>query len=259
MKKVLIGLVVVVVALGGVFYYLASNLDSILKQVIESEGSSTLGTEVRVDSVALDLRGGTATINGFTVANPDGFSDADMIRFDELHVALDLASIGSDVIRINTIRSTNPYARFELQGTRSNIQVIRDRFPPASSEPPAESSGPAPVIALDDLTINGIQGTLQSDQLPRAVDVNFGNVQVTNVEGTPDVLAQQIARSIMAQLANNARDALEEVASGAVEAEIRNRVNEATEDVRNRVDEELQNADPEIREAAEALRDRLGF
>lgn len=259
MKKVLIGLVVVVVALGGVFYYLASNLDSILKQVIETQGSSTLGTAVRVDSVAVDLRGGTATINGFSVANPEGFSDEDMMRFDELHVSLDLASIGSDVIRINTIRSTNPYMRFELQGTRSNIQAIRDRFPPASSEPPAEPSGPAQVLALDDLTINGIQGTLQSDQLPRAVDVNFGNIQVTDVEGTPDVLAQQIARSVMTQLARNARDALESVASGAIEAELQNRVDEATESVRNRVDEELQNADPEIQEAAEALRDRLGF
>ena len=243
MKKVLIGLVVVVVALGGVFYYLASNLDSILERVIESEGSSALGTEVQVDSVAVDLRGGTATINGFSVANPDGFSNEDMMRFDELHVALDLASLRSDVIRINTIRSTNPYVRFELQGTRSNIQAIRDRFPP-SSEPPAESTGPAPVIALDDLTINGIQGTLQSDQLPRAVEVNFGNVQVTNVEGTPDVLAQQISRAVLAQLANNARAALERVASGAVEAEIRDRVNEATEDVR---------------EAAEALGNSLGI
>lgn len=243
MKKILIGLVVVVVALGGVFYYLASNLDSILERVIESEGSSALGTEVQVDSVAVDLRGGTATINGFSVANPDGFSSEDMMRFDELHVALDLASLRSDVIRINTIRSTNPYVRFELQGTRSNIQAIRDRFPP-SSEPPAESTGPAPVIALDDLTINGIQGTLQSDQLPRAVEVNFGNVQVTNVEGTPDVLAQQISRAVLAQLANNARAALERVASGAVEAEIRDRVNEATEDVR---------------EAAEALGNSLGI
>jgi len=243
MKKILIGLVVVVVALGGVFYYLASNLDSILEQVIESEGSSALGTEVQVDSVAVDLRGGTATINGFSVANPDGFSSEDMMRFDELHVALDLASLRSDVIRINTIRSTNPYVRFELQGTRSNIQAIRDRFPP-SSEPPAESTGPAPVIALDDLTINGIQGTLQSDQLPRAVEVNFGNVQVTNVEGTPDVLAQQISRAVLAQLANNARAALERVASGAVEAEIRDRVNEATE---------------EVREAAEALGNSLGI
>lgn len=100
------------------------------------------------------------------------------------------------------------------------------------------------MIALDDLTINGIQGTLQSDQLPRAVEVNFGNVQVTNVEGTPDVLAQQISRAVLAQLANNARAALERVASGAVEAEVRDRVNEATE---------------EVREAAEALGNSLGI
>jgi hypothetical protein len=259
MKKVLIGLVVIVVALGGVFYYLASNLDGILKQVIETQGSSALGTDVRVDSVAVDLRGGTATINGFRVANPDGFSDADMMRFDELHVALDLASISSDVLRINTIRSTNPYMRFELQGTRSNIQAIRDRFPPSAAEEPAQPTGPEPVIALDDLTINGIQGTLQSDQLPRPVDVSFGSIQVTNVEGTPEVLAQQIARSIMSQLANNARDALESVASGAIEAELENRVNEATDSVRNRINEELQDADPEIQQAAEALQNRLGF
>jgi gas vesicle protein len=63
----------------------------------------------------------------------------------------------------------------------------------------------------------------------------------------------------MSQLANNARDALESVASGAIEAELENRVNEATDSVRNRINEELQDADPEIQQAAEALQNRLGF
>ncbi|HEX4930985.1 MAG TPA: hypothetical protein VFV62_09760, partial [Gaiellaceae bacterium] len=42
-------------------------------------GDEAAGTPVRVDAVDLDLLAGSATIRGFTLANPPGYSDAAML------------------------------------------------------------------------------------------------------------------------------------------------------------------------------------
>src|SRR5690606_19437479 len=90
MKRLLyIVLAVLVVVVGGMIYLL-NNLDGLVKRAIEVAGTNALATEVRVSSVNIDLANGSATLSGFSIANPPGFSNADMVRFDELYLAFDL-------------------------------------------------------------------------------------------------------------------------------------------------------------------------
>lgn len=250
MKKLLIGLLVVVVLIGGGLYYVVSNLDSIVKNGIESAGTDALGTDVRVDSVAIDLTAGIATLSGFSIANPEGFSNQDMVRFDELSVAIDLGSLRSEVIRITSIRSENPYVFYELQGTQSNIDAVRARFP-AQESAPEPTSGPQPVIGIDAVTINGIQGTLQSDLLSTPINVNLGNVNLPAVQGTPPELARQIARPLLAQLARNAAAAF----SAIPVSQLRDSADQAVEELQQQLDE----AEDAARTAADELRIRLGL
>mgnify|MGYP005813988131 FL=1 len=252
MKKLLVGLLALAVIIGAGMMLLVSNLDSIVKRAVESAGTDALGTPVRLESVAIDLRAGTASLYGFSVANPPGYSDQDMIRVDELSVAIDIASLNSDVIRITSIRSVNPYVLYELQGTRGNLNAIMDQFPPAAET--QEPAGPLPVIAIDEISVNGIQGSLQSAQVSRAVDINLGNVLVTGVQGTPDELATQISRPLIAQLARNAAAALSSaIASGALEGELQQRASEAVDDLRSEAADQLEQAEDAVR----SLRDRL--
>lgn len=238
MKKLILILSLLLIMVGVAVVYLASNLDAIAKRAIESAGTNALGTAVRVDNVSIDLAGGSAILSGFTVANPSGFSNGDMMRFDELRVAIDIRSLNSDVIRINNISSVNPYVLFEMRGGRSNFDAVRERFPP--QEAPAEPSA-EPVIAINEIVINGVQGAVQADPLPRPVNVNLGNVSIPPVEGTPEVLARQIARPLLTQLARNATAALSQATAEALEAELRERAGEAVD------------------EAARSLRERLGL
>jgi len=238
MKKPFFILSLLLVLGGAGVVYLATNMDSIAKRAIESAGSNALGTAVRVSSVSINLADGSATLSGFTIANPSGFSNQDMMRFDELRVAIDIRSLNSDVIRINSINSTNPYVFFEMRGGRSNMDAIRERFPP--QEAPAEPAA-GPVIAINEIVINGIQGAVHADPMPRPVNVNLGNVSIPPVQGTPEVLARQIARPLLTQLARNATAALGQVAAEALEAELRERAGDAVED------------------AARSLRERLGL
>lgn len=244
MKKLFLILSLLVVMVGAGAVYLLTNLDSIAKRAIESAGSNALGTAVRVESVSIDLIGGSATLSGFTVANPAGFSSQDMIKFDELRVAIDTRSLNADVIRINSIASVNPYVLFEMSGERSNFDAVRERFP--AQEPPAESVE-GPVIAISEIRIDGIQGSLQADPLPRPVSVNLGNVAIPPVQGTPEELARQIARPLLTQLARNATAALGQVTAEALESELMNRADDAVEELRSQTEEAARNLRERLR------------
>ena len=245
MKKLFIGLLVLALLLGAGLYYLVSNLDAIVKRGIETAGTDALGTDVRVESVAIDLSAGSATLSGFSIANPQGFSNQDMVRFDELSVTLDLGSLRSDVIRISSIRSVNPYVLYELQGTQSNIDAVRARFP-AQDAAPESDPGPQPVIGIDAVTIS-----LQSDLLSTPINVNLGNVNLPAVQGTPPELAQQIARPLLAQLARNAAAAFAAIPA----SQLRDSAGQAVGELQ----EQLDQAEEAARSAADELRNRLGL
>lgn len=239
-------LALLVLVIGGVVL-LVNNLDGMVRRAIEVSGTNALGTEVRVSSVDLDLAAGTATLSGFSIANPEGFSNEDMLRFDELYLALDLASLNTDVIRVNSIRTVNPFVRYEMQGTRSNLDVVRERFPPQpASTAPADTI--QPVIAINGVNITGIQGTLQSDLLENPVNVNLGDVVIPPVQGTPEQLAQQIARPLLTQLGIRAATAMATTVSGMSTEELRS---EAESVIRNAADQLLNRLNPQPATPAE--------
>ena len=232
MKKLLyIVLALLVLVVGGVLL-LVNNLDGLVRRAMEVSGTDALGTPVSVGSVSIDLARGTATLTDVSIANPEGFSNQEMVRFDELYLALDLASLNTDVMRVNSIRSVNPFVLYEMQGTRSNLDVVRERFPARpESTPPAETV--QPVIAVNEVTITGIQAVLQSDLLENPVDVNLGDVVIPPVQGTPEELAQQIARPLLTQLGVRAATAMATTVSGMSTEELRN---EAEDVLRNAAD-----------------------
>lgn len=238
-KLLLVALALVVLVVGGAVFLL-NNLDGLVRNAIQVQGSNALGTEVSVGSVDIDLAGGTATLSDFSIANPDGFSNADMVRFDELSLAIDLASLNTDVIRINSIRTVNPYVLYEMQGTRSNLDAVRERFPsqPASTAP---ANTAQPVIAINEVSIAGIQGTLQSDLLENPVNVNLGNVVIPPVQGTPEQLAQQIARPLLSQLGVSAANALATAMAGMSVDQLRSGAEGA---IRNAADQLLNRLNP---------------
>lgn len=250
MKKLISVVAVLLVLVAGGAYLLLGNLDSIAKRVIERTGTQTMGSAVRVGSVSIDLRGGNATINNFRVANPQGFSNQDMMRFEQLHVDIDIRSLGSDVIRINRITTTEPYVLYELEGSTANLDVVRERLARApEEEPPAEPEREI-VLSIGEIRVEDISGRLQSDRLPRPVNVSLGTVQLENMEGTPNVIAQQIARPLVSQLYRNASSALVAATTELLEGELTERAEQAARELREQAEERMD-------EAVEDLTDRV--
>ena len=103
MKKILIGVVVVVVALAGVITYIFLNAGDIVKQVVEEVGSDATKTKVTLNSVDLSLQSGEAALIGFQMGNPEGFKSPKFMSFGLVSVKIDTGSLSEDVIVIKEV------------------------------------------------------------------------------------------------------------------------------------------------------------
>src|SRR5690606_36699221 len=144
----------------------------LVEQAIETAGTQALGTPVTVDAVELDLAAGRASIFGFAIANPEGFSDNAVLSFQETTVVLDLANLSSQHVGIQSILARNPRVYFESQGRESNIDVLRQRL--ASAEPDAAAAPETPAgnpvrLSIGSVDVQQIEAVLDVDVLQAPV------------------------------------------------------------------------------------------
>jgi hypothetical protein len=209
MKKLLIGLGVLVVLVVGGAFFLLSNLDGLVKTAIETFGSEAIGSEVSVGSVEIDLRGGSAAIYDFNVANPEGFSDRLMLSFSEVSMAIDLASINSDVIRINSIVARQPSVLYERANGTTNIDTVSAKFAGSEDQQTVDPAAEETAVRLDieSILIEDIQAHMAGEGDPD-LTINLGDINLQNMQGTPDEIALQIMTPLMRQISANAASAL---------------------------------------------------
>jgi len=237
MKKVLIALGIIVVLVAGGFTYVYLNLDELVETAIETAGSRALGTQVAVGSVALNLTGGTAEIYDFTIANPQGFTQGDMLRFSELSVGLDIQNISAESIHVLSVVSRDPCVLYESRDGMTNFDAISSRFDSGEPAEPAEDPGSQPRVIVDDILIENISGTLMDDRLPNPVEVSLGDIELQNLDGTPADLASQVMAQILSQVGRRAAEALVSRVTDLLgnSEELQNRVDEG----RQRLEEEV--------------------
>jgi len=133
---IILAIVIVVVAAA---IYVFTNLDSIIKTAVEEVGTEVTQTKVSLNDVEVSLTEGSGALRGFSLANPQGFSDNNAMQFNEVSVALDLATVQSDPIVIKEIVIDAPKVVYEFGQGGSNIDTIKDNV--AKSAPSDEGGG----------------------------------------------------------------------------------------------------------------------
>ena len=125
MKKVLIGIAVLVVVIGVGVYWFLGNLDSLIKAAIEEYGSKITKTEVTLDKVEVSPTSGAGSLTGFTMGNPAGFKSDSAFKLGQVSVTLDTESIGGATIVIKEVVIAAPAVTYEIGSAGSNIDAIR--------------------------------------------------------------------------------------------------------------------------------------
>lgn len=193
-KKILIGVVALLVIVGVGAYYLLSNLDGYVKSAIEKYGTEATQADVKVGGVKIGLRDGSGQITNLTLGNPKGFSSPNAFTLGEVKVVIDPASVTGDVIHIKEIVIDKPQVTYEPNlGGGGNLETIQKNVsayaakmgggkPAAASEPKSEKK-----LIIDRVSIRGGQVTLSNEALSRTT----GNASV----GLPAINLHDIGKA----------------------------------------------------------------
>jgi hypothetical protein len=243
MKKVMIGLGVLVVLLGIVLWRVYANLDKIVAKVIEDVGTEVTQTAVRVGGIELDLLNGKAGLSQLSVANPAGFSDPQIFSLEAISVAIDVESVGSNPIVIDEIVVRQPRVAYEMntQGT-SNLDVLKKNVEGYSAArdtgdgtgaatEPQESAGEAGEetrFIIRRLHFDGGELNASSALHPdKPVKASLPGFTMSNIgESSGGATSEQIAQEVLDRLVRQARDAATKAGVDRLGKELQDRASE---------------------------------
>jgi hypothetical protein len=239
-KKIALAFAIVVVAVAGAAYYFASNIDSIVKAVVERYGSEATQTSVTLKSVKLGIRDGSGELNTLAVKNPKGFSNNDAITLGDIKMVLDISTLQSNVIVIKDVTILQPAILYEytsgggnLEAIQKNVQSYAAKFSGGKKEPdksagaagdadkPA-SKQPEKKVIIENLVIRDgkIAATHQALQ-GRTISAPLPTIQLKDIGkdkggATPAEVAEKVIGTISAQASRVASAELQKQAGDLI-------------------------------------------
>jgi len=224
--KVVLGVLATIVAVAAIVVVVGlQNIDKIVKTAVEEIGPKVLGTEVRLAEVKIDIAAGRGELRGLTVANPKGFSAANVFSLGETALEIDTSSITGDVIVINEVLISNAYLLAEQKGLNdTNLQALLDNIESGSessaAKPAAASSADSGakeiLLAVKKFTFTDSKMTLMSEQFgEQSLDlppIRLSNLGSKEKGLTPEQLANAVIKPLIAQAKKAAKNRLEDLA-----------------------------------------------
>ncbi len=137
-KKIVVLLIVVIVAVA-VIGYVA--IDKIAKAGIEQGGTYAMGVETKLNRIHVGLLSASVSLNGLTVANPEGFKSEYFMTLGDGSVEVSLGSLMGDKVEVPLLTLNHINLALEKDKGKANYQVILDHL--------AEVSGPRDEPAED--------------------------------------------------------------------------------------------------------------
>jgi uncharacterized protein involved in outer membrane biogenesis len=203
MKKVLIGVgVLVVIVAVGVFVLLGS-LNGIVKAAVEKIGSDLTQTKVTLSDVDIEETSGKGVLRGFRVTNPDGFSKGDAFKFQEVSVTIDAASILSDPVIIKEVVIIGPEVVYEFGDNGTNLDRLNKNVQSkAGSGGGGGGESEGPKFVIENLYLRDGKVAVQAPLLDEKISLPLPTIHLTNIgkEGsgaTPGDIADQMMAAIL--------------------------------------------------------------
>jgi len=234
-KIILIAVGVLVVLLVVAVGIALASLDAIVKAGVEQGGSRALKVQVKLDSARISILGGSADLQGFSVANPPPFKTPCAVNFGAIHARVALGSLRKDVVVVPEVTIRQPEISIEgdlqegsnLQRLIKNLdETIAGAGPPGEKPPgklaPAEPKA-GKKFRIDRLVIEKAKVSLGATFLGgKATSVALERIELKDLgnDGNGISMAQVIRKVLSAilveassQATGSASSALKELTS----------------------------------------------
>lgn len=206
MKKILIALLALISIVGVGLFYFSTQLDGIIANTIEKEGSAILGTRVDVDQVVTDIAGGSARVEKVTIANPEGYQADHALIISDVTAKVNYRSQVIENIDIN-----KPEINAELIGTRNNFQDLLNNIPPSDSAEATEDESDLRLTIGQFSLRQAVVNVVTSELMVAGREIDLGersfvmdDFVLRDLSGTTDeiteVLTRQLTRHVSAQV-----------------------------------------------------------
>jgi hypothetical protein len=207
MKKLLIGVGIVLAVIVAGLFYVWTNLDNIVKTAIVNYGSEATKTAVRVQGVKIDLRDGKATITGLTVANPKGFTDPYIFSLGMISTKIDTSTLNKNPIVIDEIDIQAPAVAYEINKSGvANVDVLKKNLGVGSGGGSASSSnGKQLKMIIRRIVVEGSSAKVRIAALNKVQTVTLPRIVMTDVGkksngATAAEVAQQLSGKMLANV-----------------------------------------------------------
>lgn len=124
MKKLLIIIGVIIVAIVILLVVGISNIGPIIKSAVNSYGPEITKTDVHLGDVNISIFSGEAKIKNFLLGNPKGFKSSEAMKVGAVYVDVDEGSLTGNPIVIHKIEVAAPEITYEKKGGTDNFKAI---------------------------------------------------------------------------------------------------------------------------------------
>lgn len=207
MKKVLIGVGVLIVVAAVAFTLLVSNLDTLIKKGVETVGPKILQADVKLDKVNLAVSSGSGELLGFRVGNPAGFKTDYAFDMERIKIELDPQSLTTDTIHIRRILIDGPKIIYEGALGQSNLNKLQanaQAYAGKSSNKEETSSGegkPGKTVIIDLLKIDGGEASLSMNLLQgQKVTVALPTIELKDIGSKKKIGFAGVLKTVLAEI-----------------------------------------------------------
>jgi uncharacterized protein involved in outer membrane biogenesis len=190
MKKILIRIVIVLVVLViAAVIALSMFLDDAVKKGVETVGPQLTKVSIRLDGVNLSVLGGSGSIKGFEMGNPEGYKSPHAITVGSASVAVSPGSLLADKVVVKHLRLEAPEITIEGSPMNNNLTKILDNVKASSGSSgettPAESeSGAGKKMQVDEFLLKNAKVTYVISGQPYVL--NVPEIKLTGLGTGPD-------------------------------------------------------------------------
>jgi len=172
-------LVVLAVVYVGVTFFLGN----IVKSTVNRVGPKVTQSKVVLDSVSISLLAGTGTLSGFTVGNPAGWSEGNVLSLGTVHLDLEPKTLLSDVIVINELVIDRPEFNYETRLVSSNLGDLLANIQKHGAEGDKETvkDGPPKKFIVKKLRFTNGKATVGVGATAPAVPIPLPEIRLDDV------------------------------------------------------------------------------
>lgn len=222
MKKILITLVVVLVAVGTISWFYGSVIiGGTAKRAVEAFGPKVAQVDVRVRGVGIYLLGGSGSISGLLIGNPQGYKSPTAIKAETIRLAVAPVSLFGKKVHVRSLVIESPEITFEGGLDGNNLTKIQENIRKFSGQGGSKSETR---LQVDEFVIRGARVNVAAVPLGgKAMTLPIPDIRLQSLGAEGEgITAADLSKQVVAEVVKGSLGAVaksaDQIFKGASEA-----------------------------------------